>query len=56
MVNPQKPEKGLTTIIKRARDEAQGTGENLEHVLERHYQGAKERTERRVTLLNHCEL
>jgi len=54
LVNPQQPEKGLITLIQRAREEAQSSGENLEDVLERHYQGAKERTERRVATLNQC--
>ncbi len=54
LVNPQQPEKGLITIIQRARDEAKNTEEALEHVLERHYQGAKERTKRRVYRLNQC--
>ena len=56
LVNPQQPEKGLITIIQRARNEAQNTEEPLEQILERHYQGAKERTERRVALLNHCHI
>lgn len=51
LVNPQQPEKGLITLIQRSRDEAQGSGETIEQVLERHYQGAKERTERRMALV-----
>ena len=56
LVDPQQPEKGLITVIQRARNEAQNTGEDLEQVLERHYQGAKERTERRAALLKQCPL
>ena len=56
LVNPQKPEKGLIAIIQRAREEASSKEEALELVLERHYQGAKERTERRLLLINNCEL
>jgi hypothetical protein len=53
-VSPQKPEKGLRTIIQRARKEVLKTGEDLELVLEQHFQSVKERTERRIALINEC--
>lgn len=56
LVNPQKPEKGLVALITRARNLAKETGRPLEDILEEVYQGAKERTERRVHLLSQCRL
>lgn len=56
MVNPQKPEKGMMALLTRARQLAKETGQPLELVLEEVYQGAKERTERRVQLLSQCSL
>ena len=55
-VYPQKPEKGIATLLKRARAEASKTSQPLEEILETLYQGAVERTERRIKLLSQCNI
>lgn len=56
LVSPQQPQKGLITIIQRACEEARSTGKTLDEALEEHFLGAKERTERRMVLLNQCNV
>jgi hypothetical protein len=56
MVNPQKPEKGLQALISKARSSSIENGVPYEQVLEDVFQGAKERTLRRVKLLNQCSM
>ena len=55
-VSPQKPEKGVRTLLKRARLLAATEGIPLSQALDTIYQGAEERTERRVALLSTCKL
>jgi hypothetical protein len=55
-VNPQKPEKGIQALILRARNAATENAGLLEEELERTFQAAKERTERRIQLLSQCHL
>lgn len=56
LVTPQKPEKGIETLILRARKASAQKQTPLAHELEVVFQGAKERTLRRVELLNACSL
>lgn len=55
-VHPQKPEKGIAALLKRARIQASKTHQPLEEILETLYQGAVERTERRIQLLSQCSI
>lgn len=55
-VNPQKPEKGIRTLITRARQSALLNQVPLDIALQDVLQGAIERTNRRVELLNRCSL
>jgi hypothetical protein len=55
-VSPQKPEKGIRTLILRARDDAEKQGLPLEEALKRMLAGATERTLRRAALLSQCGL
>ncbi len=55
-VQPQKPEKGIKTLILRARDMASQQNIALAIALESILAGATERTERRVQLLKQCRL
>ena len=55
-VQPQKPAKGIEALLKRARTAAAQANVTLEQALEEVLQGAVERTERRVRLLNQCSL
>lgn len=55
-VDPQKPEKGIAVLLKRAREQAAKTGQPMEQALEEVYQSAAERTARRVELLSSCPL
>lgn len=54
-VNPQKPEKGITALLERARKEV-ATGKPEAQALAEMYAAAEERTERRIALLNTCAL
>jgi|GEM_PF-2178045 len=56
MVSVQKPEKGIKALLLRARVDALTSGVSLEEALKAVYQGARERTERRVALLSRCQL
>jgi hypothetical protein len=56
LASPQQPEKGLITIIQQVRKETHTKEKPIEEVLESHFIRAKERTERRVALLNQCNL
>jgi len=56
LVNPQKPEKGIQSLILRARKSSGDNQSSLEQELDAVFQGAKERTLRRVALLNTCQL
>ena len=56
LVNPQKPEKGIQSLILRARKSSRDNQSSLEQELGAVFQGAKERTLRRVALLNACQL
>ena len=56
LVNPQKPEKGIQALILRARNAAAENQSPLENELESMFQGAKERTLRRIELLSRCQL
>lgn len=55
-VQPQKPEKGIQALLMRARQRTVTEKIPLEQALQRMLQGARERTERRVQLLNQCAL
>jgi hypothetical protein len=56
-VHPQKPEKGIQTLILRARVLSQAQNIPLEEALSITYLGSKERTERRLMLLgNACKI
>jgi len=55
-VNPQKPEIGCRVLIERARILTQTRNISSEEALADVYAGAKERTERRVALLNQCHV
>jgi lysine/ornithine N-monooxygenase len=55
-VSARQPEKGVKALILRARRQARQTGLPLETVLDQVYQDAVERTERRIQLLQRCEL
>jgi hypothetical protein len=54
MVNPQKPEKGIKALILKARISSVENDIPYEQALEDVFQGAKERTLRRVELLSQC--
>lgn len=54
LVDPQKPEKGVRTLLKRARHRADAEGISYEQALADMYAGAEERTHRRVALLKAC--
>lgn len=56
LVSPQKPEKGIKTLILRARSAARHPGSNLETELEKIFQGARNRTLKRVALLSACQI
>jgi len=56
LVDPQKPEKGCQTLILRARQASVKNESSLETELESIFQGAQERTLRRVALLGTCTL
>jgi hypothetical protein len=53
-VEAQQPEKGIRTLIARARTLALESGQSLEVALELVYQEALERTERRLALISQC--
>jgi hypothetical protein len=55
-VQPQKPEKGIAALLKRARNKAKQTDQPMELILEEIYKAAVERTERRIQLLSQCSL
>lgn len=55
-VSAQKPEKGIYTLIERARKIAKTEHIPLKLALEKMLEGATERTERRIALLNQCDL
>jgi len=56
MVNPQKPEKGIQALILKARRYSSENDVPYEQALEDVFQGAKERTLRRVELLSQCPI
>jgi hypothetical protein len=56
LVAPQKPERGIETLILRARKASKHHGSDLEWELETVFQGAQERTRQRVALLGSCQL
>lgn len=53
-VDSRQPEKGIWTLICRARQKACQEGISLKDALEAVYRGAVERTERRLQLLSAC--
>ena len=55
-VHSQKPEKGIRALLMRARQRVESEGVPHEQALEEIYQGAVVRTERRIELLNRCNL
>ena len=55
-VSAQKPEKGIQTLIIRARALAAAQNMPLSAALEETLKGATQRTERRIALLGHCAL
>jgi lysine/ornithine N-monooxygenase len=55
-VHPQKPEKGVAALLKKAREQAAQSNQSLAEILETLYQGAVERTERRIKLLSQCDI
>lgn len=55
LVEPQKPEKGIQALILRARKASAENQSPLTDELETMFQAAKERTLRRVELLNRCQ-
>jgi hypothetical protein len=56
LVQPQKPEKGIKTLILRAREQAASQNSTLEIALEQIFEGAAQRTQNRVKLLQQCSL
>ena len=56
LVQPQKPEKGIRTLIARAQRHAEQHGVSLAEALEQSYLGASERTHKRLQLLQQCPL
>ena len=56
LVDPQKPEKGCKALILKARKNTLAKVSALETELELIFQGAQERTLRRVALLGMCTL
>ncbi|HEY8269719.1 MAG TPA: hypothetical protein VIG33_02440 [Pseudobdellovibrionaceae bacterium] len=56
LVAAQKPEKGIETLLLRARKAAEQNGTTLAQELETVFQGAQERTLRRMELLGACQL
>lgn len=55
-VQPRVPDKGIRTLLARARKRMADEGLPQALVLEEMYRGALERTERRVRLLERCPL
>ena len=55
LVAAQKPEKGIETLIRRARNAATEKGHGLSEELESTFQAAQARTLRRIELLNRCQ-
>ena len=55
-VDPKKPEKGVRTLIQRARAKAANEGIAPERALEEIYRDAETRTLRRLELLSSCPL
>ena len=56
LVQPQKPEKGIKTLIIRARAQAAAQNIPLETALQQMITGASERTHKRLALLQTCSL
>ena len=56
LVQPQKPEKGIKTLIVRARAMASTQNISLETALQQTLAGATERTHNRLALLQQCAL
>jgi hypothetical protein len=56
LVNPQKPEKGIETLLLRAQKAALQNGSAIEKELETIFQGAHERTHRRLERLRSCKI
>lgn len=55
-VDPKHPEKGIVTMIKRARAYAEKEKISLEQSLSKFYKESEERTERRMYLLSLCSV
>lgn len=55
-VDARLPEKGIETILSRARREADEKNLPYAHMLEQHYQGVLERTQRRLRLIAQCSV
>jgi hypothetical protein len=55
LVQPQKPEKGCKALILKARQASIENQSSLEMELAIVFQGAEERTHRRVGLFGHCK-
>lgn len=56
LVQPQKPEKGIKTLLLRARALSEGQGIPLADALQAIYTGAEKRTHQRLALLQQCKL
>lgn len=55
-VEPKHPEKGIKVMLKRARNYSEKHSLSLETALEKFYEEAKVRTEKRLALFNQCSL
>jgi len=56
LVDPKKPEKGCKALILKARKSSLEKVSSLETELELIFQGAEERTQRRMSLFGNCKL
>ncbi len=56
LVSSQKPEKGMRTLILRARARVDEEQLTLQETLDLEYEGAKARTEARLRLLGNCTI
>lgn len=56
LVQPKKPEKGIKTLILRAREQALSQNTPLEAALQQILEGATQRTHNRLKLLQQCQL